>query len=424
MAINLKSGDEVTNAVGLLDVGTSKTVCLIVAPMAAGLSGRTPVAPRVLGAGCVPSRGLKAGVVMELDPAEQSVRSAVAEAEQMSGVSLNEVFVAVACGRLKSSTFAATTRIDAGVVREADVERVIAAGRTYAQREGRTLLHLNCIAYRLDGAAGVADPRGIAGYRLGADLHAVTADDAPLRNLLHVIERAYLRVAGIVPSPLACGLAAASEEERRLAVLCVDIGAGATTLALFGGGHLLFTEVIPVGGNHLSFDIARALSAPFVEAERIKQLYGRVGASAADDHEAVSFTLAGEEMPSLCQTTRARVREIVSSRITGLLGQVAERVKRSQFGRYAPQRTVLAGGTSLLPGLPEFAAEIFGRPVRVAHLGSRSGLPAHFCSPAFATALGLAQVPFDPACRAALNPFGVEPAGYLRRVGQWLRESF
>jgi cell division protein FtsA len=229
-----------------------------------GRAGRVDV----LGIGQQPSRGLKAGVVIELDAAEQSVRAAVAEAERAAGCELRQVLLAVACGRLKSTTFAADTKVEGRAVGEVDLARLLSAGRSYVERDGRALLHMNTIAYRLDGAQGIADPRGLAADTLSVDLHAVTADDAPLRNLVHVAERAYLSVTGLVPAPYASGLAVTTPHERRAGVLVLDFGAGTTSLALFVDGHLLASEVIPVGGHHISFDLARGLTTSLSEAER------------------------------------------------------------------------------------------------------------------------------------------------------------
>jgi len=171
--------------VGVLDIGTAKTVCLIVAPpnsRANGLWRREEAS--VLGFGLRPSRGLKAGVVIDLDGAEQVLRSAVSQAEQAAGLTVEQVFVAITGGRLKSLTFEAETAIADRIVGGAEVERLAAAGRSYVERDGHTLLHLAEIGYRLDGAGGVSNPRGMAGSLLAADFHAVTAEDAPLRNLL------------------------------------------------------------------------------------------------------------------------------------------------------------------------------------------------------------------------------------------------
>src|SRR5438477_354163 len=194
---------------------------------------------RVLGTGVCPSRGLKSGTIFELHEAEQAVREAVALAEQAAGLAVDSVLLAVACGRLKSSTFTADTNIEGRVVEVADIERLTTAARKHVERDGRTLLHMNCISYRLDGTAGIGHPLGLAGKTLGSDLHAVTADDAPLRNMMHVAERAYLSASALVPAPYASALAATTGEERQLGVLCLDIGAGTTCLATFAQGHLL-----------------------------------------------------------------------------------------------------------------------------------------------------------------------------------------
>ena len=415
------------NIIGVVDIGTSKTTCLIVAMPKSGSNGlwrREGV--RVLGIGRRSSRGLKAGVVIELDGAEQALRGAVTQAEQMAGLTIDEVFLAVTCGRLKSSTFAADTRVQGRIVGGTDIDRLMSAGRRYAERDGRTLLHMNQITYRLDGAAGVTDPRGMAGSALAADLHAVTADDAPLRNLLHVVERAYLSVTGVAPAPYASGLAATTEEERRLGTICIDIGAGATTLSIFAEGQLLSVDTVAVGGNHVTFDIARALSTPFEEAERIKKLYGTLEQGASDDQGTVAYTLAGEEEPCLYQTTKAHIHGIVASRVSDLLGHVAERVERSGVAHFAAHRVVLTGGGSLLPGVGQLAGEILARPARIAQLRPLEGMPPDGCDATLSTVVGLVSIALDPAAgmRQHWQPGPSAGAGYLKRVGQWLRESF
>src|SRR5262245_26921509 len=290
--------------VGVLDIGTSKTVCLSVAApnsRANGLWRRESAC--VLGFGLRSSRGLKAGVVIDLDGAEQVVRAAVSQAEQAAGLTVGEVLLAVTGGGLTSLTFEAETRVGDGVVSEADTERLAAAGRDYAQREGHSLLHLEQIVYRLDGAGGVLNPRGMAGGLLAADFHAVTAEDAPLRNLLNVVERSFLTPYGIVPAPHASGLAATTQEERRLGVTCIDLGAGSTTLAMFADGHLLSVDTVAIGGHHVTFDIARTLSTPFAEAERIKTLHGSLDEGASEDEEMFSYAVSGRDETPLHETT-------------------------------------------------------------------------------------------------------------------------
>jgi cell division protein FtsA len=421
VAASLGASRQADDIIGLLDIGNSKTVCLIAAvPM----SGRGPGRPRVLGIGVQPTRGLKAGVVVALDEAEQAVRAAVAQAERSAGERVEEVFLSVACGRLKSSTFTANTEIEGRVVGSADIERLMAAARTHVERDGRTLLHMNCISYRLDSAAGIAEPLGLAGRTLAADLHTVTADEAPLHNLLQVIERAYLSAAGLMPAPYASGLAVTTEEERQLGVVAIDIGAGTTTLAAFARGHLLSTDVVPVGGNHATLDLAQTLSAPAYEAERIKTEYGTLARVVADDHELISYVLAGEDAASRGQTTKGEVRAVIRSRMLRLLGHIAGRIERSGVAPFVMQRMVLTGGASQLVGLGEFAADFFARPVRIARIEPLDGMPAGFDSPAFSTCVGLVYTALDPGAGTRENRGGLEAGGYLQRMGQWLREGF
>lgn len=424
MGTSLGSGRQADDVIGLLDVGTSKTVCVIVAvPQARPTLSLRQVEVRVLGSGVCASRGMKSGTVFELYEAEQAVREAVAQAERAACGAVEDIVVAVACGRQKSATFTADTRIEGRVVGTVDIERLMAAGRKHAERDGRTLLHMNCISYRLDGTAGIGDPLGLAGESLGCDLHAVTADDAPLRNMVHVVERAYLSAKGLVPTPYVSALAATTGEERQHGVLCIDIGAGTTSLATFAHGHLLSSEVMPIGGNHVTFDIAQALSASVYEAERIKKDHASLARAAGDDSEVFTYALAGDEAGATGQATNGQVRAIVRDRLLRLFQEVGERIERAKVAAYA-KRVVLTGGASQQTGLGELAADFFVRRARVARNELIDGLPPGFAGPAYSAAVGLVHVALDPTAGTRWDRGGLVAGGYLRRVGQWLRESF
>jgi cell division protein FtsA len=346
----------------------------------------------------------------------------VEQAERAAKIATRDMFVAVACGRLRSNTFAADTHIHRRSVEQADIDKLVAAGRAYAARDGRTLLHMNLIGYRLDGSTSVPEARGMAGRTLAADLHTVTADDGPLSNLLQAVERADRPAAGVAPTPYASGLASTTQEERRLGVMCIDLGAGTTALSMFADGKLLAVDTVAVGGQHVTFDIARTLSTPFDEAERIKTLYGTLDGAASQDQGMVAYTLAGEEEPTLYQTTKAHIRGIISTRVADVLGQIAERLARSDVAHAAAQRVVLTGGASQLPGLSEFARPILGRPVRIAHLLPEPGLPPDCCKPAFSAAVGLIQIALDPTAgvRWARGWGALQGPGTRQRIGQRL----
>ena len=402
----------------VLDIGTSKVVCLIAhVDPASGV--------RIVGLGHQRSKGVKAGVIVDLEDAEAAIRAAVGQAERMAGVTLSQVVVAVSCGRLSSLNFTASTEVEAGLVGADDVARAMHGARAYAERDGRSLVHLNQVGVRLDGAPGAADPRGMAAHRLGIDLHAVTADDAPLCNLTTVIERCFLSVEALVAAPYASALGATSTEERRLGVTVVDIGAGVSQIGVFADGRFVHADSVPLGGHHITYDIARALQTPLAEAERIKALYGTLVGAPSDAHEVISYPLASEEEGAVHSTSKARLGEILRPRVAGLLDVVAERLSRSELASLAGDRVVLTGGGSTLVGIAELAARRLARRVRVAVPVPLSGLPPAVGGPAFATVVGL--VGAAVAGDGVVVPHEYEDAhgrGYLSRVGAWLREGF
>ncbi len=411
-------------AVGVLDIGTTKVACLIAETDS---EPRLSAAPgddlRILGVGHQGARGVKSGVITDLDEAEDVVRATVARAERMAGIRLDEVRLSVSCGRLRSAAFAASTEVEGGIVSEADLARLLAGGRAYAEREGRTLVHMNRISVRLDGAPGGRDPSGMAARALSADLHAVTADEAPLRNLLLVVERCHLAVSHLFPAPLASALAATSEEERRLGVTLIDIGGGTTTLALFAEGELIHVDAAAMGGHHITFDIARALHAPLAEAERIKALYGTVVSAQSDGHDEFSYQQTGEDDGGVNRMTKAELADIIRPRADDFVRHIRERLEACALFGYASGRIVLTGGTSQLAGLGDFAAHRLGWPVRVAPPRSISGLPPAVAGPAFSGAVGLLLARMPDALDAGATA-GLAPQGYLDRVGEWLRRGF
>ena len=435
--------------VALLDVGTSK-ICCVIATIETAAAVQTPTArlasdaqgparplnqrrgikvPRVLGIGLQRARGVKAGVVIDPEAAERAIRAAVCEAEKMAGVQLQDVYLGVACGRLRSHNFAASSEVHGAVVRDDDVEQVMRGGRAYAERDGRKLVHMNAISYRLDDHAGIHDPRGLAGRKLTMDLHAVTADEAPLSNLMRVVERCHLSVAGIVAAPYASAIAATTPEERQMGVVCLDMGAGKTSFSIFADGHFLYTDAIAIGADHISFDISRGLSTPLPEAERIKTLYGTMVNAASDSHEVISFPMVGDDAAGggqmLYQTTRAHLHQFVQPRAENILSLVLERIERSRLSAHADRRVVLTGGGAALAGLAEFTAAKWGRSVRVSQPEMAAGVPSSVCRPAFSTVMGLLFAAMDPTSGVmALQNNGNSGAGYMGKVEKWLRESF
>ncbi|MEZ5923517.1 MAG: cell division protein FtsA [Hyphomicrobiaceae bacterium] len=412
--------------ISLLDVGSFKTTCLIVGRRqgAQGSAVGQPPA-RILGIGQCRSQGIKAGTVTDLNLAEETVRAAVGRAEAQSGLRVEEVIVAATCGRIGSTNFRASATVGQSRVKEVDVDRVLTAAERFAATDGRSLLHMHGLGYRLDDTASVVNPIGMAAERLSLDVNAVTADEAPIRNLTLLIERCYLRVAEVYAAPYASALAAMTEEEAKLGVTVVDMGGGTTSLASFLDGQLVHVDAIAVGGNHLTYDIARTLSTPLAEAERIKTLYANLMGAHSDEHDLVSFPVTGEEGGVMHHTSKARLRQIVRPRVEEILGLIRERLSRAGYGEAVSNRFVLAGGASELVGLLPFATRELGGVVRLGTVRTLQGVPRALTSPSLAAVAGLAGL--APAGEQVwrLGSMGTGSApGYLGRVGRWLRESF
>ena len=415
----LEQNRTIPGMVGVVEIGTAKVCCLIAAPDAAG--GQT-----LLGLGHQRSQGIKSGMVVDAEEAGRAVRAAVGQAERMAGVSLDMVVLAVACGRLKSSGFMARALVEGSVVKATDIDRVIAGGEAYVERSnGRCLVQLTRSDWQLDDVKGVRDPRGLAGKNLSVQLTAVTADEAPVRNMIGILERCHLAVDGLVATPFASALAVATPEERRAGALVVDIGAGVTSLAVFAEGRIVHADALPVGGTHVTFDIARALSTPVAEAERIKTLYGTLVKAASDANEFVSFPGMGEDEQGLFQTTKARLREIIEPRIEHVFGLVDERLAGAGLAGFASGRVILTGGGSQLLGLDQAWMRRFGGVVRIGRPKPIGRMPGSMCSPAFATVIGLAVGEVaQGSAQGSVRRARPGTAGYLGRMRQWIGESF
>ena len=420
-----------TAVVAALDIGTSKIACLIArlrphAPQEV-LRRRTH-AIEVIGFGHTGASGMKAGTVVDLDSAEEAMRQAIDLAERMASVQIESAIVSISAGRIASELFAANVDVG-GTVADADIERVLAAGSANSAREGRVVLHSMPIGFSLDEARGIRDPRGMLGRRFGVDMHVVTVDVAAARNLMLAIERCHLGVEAMVASPYAAGLSAIADDEADLGTAVVDLGAGTTTIAAFSAGRFIHVDGFALGGYHITMDLARGLSASVYDAERIKTLYGSVLAGGSDERDMITIQpVGGEEREPPQFISRAILTRIIKPRVEEIVEMVRDRLAQSPFAAELRGRVILTGGASQLVGLPELAARILGRPVRVGRPLGISGLPDAAKGPAFAAAAGLLVYPqaahlehFEPRrTRQLMTGTG----GYIARVGRWLRESF
>jgi cell division protein FtsA len=415
----------------VLDVGASKVVCLIAKLIPAEpsdmLRGRTH-RTRILGIGHQRSRGIKGGVVIDMDEAEAAVRLAVDAAERMAKVQVESVIVSNHGGRLGSTYYRASVPLVNGVS-ESDIYRVLEATSLRTGQHGRAILHSLPTGFALDGAGGIRDPKGMMGDTLGADLHVVSADAAALSNLLLAVERCHLAIEAVVATPYASGLAVLVDDEAVLGATVLDLGGGSVGMGVFRDGRLVHGDAVAVGGKHITMDIARGLNTRLVDAERLKTLYGSAISSPSDERETLAVLQVGEEGESPIHIPKSQLSRIIRPRVEEILELARDRLKAAGFPATSGGRIVLTGGSSQLTGLPEAARRILGGQIRVGRPLGVQGMPESAKSPGFSAAVGLLVYPqfssveyFEPS-RAGQ---GLErgPQGYFGRVGRWLKESF
>jgi cell division protein FtsA len=412
--------------VAALDVGTTKACCLIArANVDRGLFSRTEM--KIIGIGHQVSGGMRSGTVVALDECEAAIRSTVEAAEQMAGENIRDVVVNLSGGQLKSRLIAYEISIAGHEIGDADLRRILdPVILRNGLPKGREIVHTIPVGYSIDGNKGVRDPRGMFGDRLGVNMHVISALSGPVRNLETSVMRCHLGVAQKVVSAYASALACLVDDETKLGVICIDMGGGATSLAVFFDGELVHTDSIPVGGVHVTNDIARGLSTPLAHAERMKTLFGSALASPSDDREVIKVPLVGEEMDGeTSQVPRSMLVGIIRPRIEETLEMVRDRLNAAGFDKVAG-RVVITGGASQLTGVRELAAGILDKQVRMGRPQAIDGMAELTAGPAFATCAGLLHYAVSnkaEAPSAAYCPPEQASRG-LGRFGQWIRENF
>jgi cell division protein FtsA len=401
---------------GVLDIGTTKIVCLIGRAESDGTI-------RVLGCGWQRGRGVRGGGISNLEEAEQAIRTTVGQAEEMADLRLRNVTVNLTCGQPESRLFNVQWPVGGRAVTEQDVRRVMLEGRSRAWSEGREAIHCIPLAFDVDEMTGVDDPRGLHCETLAARLHIIDATATALRNLSTCIARCDLDIAELVSAPMAAGLATLVEDERQLGATVIDMGGGTSGMAVFAEGQVRHTAQLPIGGAHVTNDIAGLLSTTVAHAERLKTLYGNCEGSPDDEREMLPVPLVGEEEHQISRIPRSSVVSIIRPRLEETFEMVRERLEGSGLGRAAGTRVVLTGGACQLPGAREMAARILGRQVRLGRPMNLRGLPEASSGPAFATAAGLlAWAAGQGRPLVDIDVVAERPPGPLGRLWNYLKE--
>jgi len=405
--------------IAALDVGTTKICCFVAIEEAGGL--------RIKGVGHQVARGMRAGTITNMEMAEDSIRSAVDAAERMAGETIRDVYVSVTAGQPASQTVEVEMSIAGQEIGEKDLIRTLKEAQQSYRPENRTVIHALPVGYNVDGNKGIRDPRGMFGDQFGVSMHMISVLNNHVRNLTNCVERCHLGVAGLVSSPYAAGLASLVQDEMDLGVTLIDMGGGSTSFAVFYDGEMVYNETIPVGGAHVSNDIARGLSTTLVNAERMKTLYGSALSSSSDEKEIIDVPLIGEaEQHVANHVPRSMLVNIIKPRVEEILEIVRDRLQASGFAKVAGRRAVLVGGGSQLAGVQELAGRILDKQVRVGKPIRVKSLPDATEGPAFAVAAGLLSFAVRENFNEQLSGKAMEktPKNRLLRIGNWFRDNF
>ena len=400
-----------------LDIGTTK-ICAIVGNV-------TEEGIDIVGIGTSPSRGLRKGVVINIESTVASIRKAVEEAELMAGCEIKSVYAGIAGGHIKGFNSQGIIAIKNREVSSEDVKRVIDAAKAIAIPMDREVIHILPQEFIIDDQDGIREPLGMSGVRLEARVHIVTGAVASAQNIIKSCNRANLDVADIVLEQLASSEAVLSAEEKELGVALVDIGGGTTDIAIFIDGAIKHTSVLSLGGNQMTNDIAVGLRTPMAEAEKIKQKYGCCLSSLVGKDETIEVPSVGGRKPRVL--SRQLLAEILEPRVQEIFDLVYRELIKSGYEDSIASGVVITGGSTILEGMPELAEQVFNLPVRRGVPANIGGLIDVVNSPVYATGVGLVVY---GSKNATVEPFpshsprGTNDDSLFRRVSRRMKEWF
>jgi len=397
-----------------LDVGTSKMVAIVGEIQSDG-------SVEVIGLGSHPSRGLKRGVIVDMASTEQAIQRAVEEAELMAGCEIHSVFAGISGNHIGSLNSDGTVAIKDKEVSEGDVERVLDAARAVPVAADQKILHVLPQEYVIDNQDGIRQPIGMAGVRLEAHVHVVTAALSATQNIGKCVARCGLVIDELIMQPLAASYAVLTEDEKDLGVCLVDIGAGTTDIAVFTDGAIRHTACIPIAGDQVTNDIAVALRTPTQHAEDIKIKYACALEQLARNDETIQVPSVGDRTSR--RLARQTLAQVVEARYRELFSLVLAELRRSGLENMVAAGLVMTGGASRIEGAEELAEEIFHMPVRLATPQGVTGLADVVCNAIHATGVGLLLYGSQADSNRSLLKAGGGDS-FFDRVRSWFRGEF
>lgn len=402
-----------------LDLGTTK-VCAIVAE-------QTDDGLDIIGIGSVPAKGLKKGVVVNIESTVQAIRAAIEQAETMAGVEIATVYAGIAGSHIRGLNQEGVAAISEREVSHDDVSRVLEQAKAIPLPGDRQVIHVLPQEYIVDDQDGIREPVGMSGVRLEARVHLVTAATSSIQNIIKCAERCDLHVAEVVLQPLASAHAVLSDDEKEIGCALIDIGGGTTDLVVYVDGAVVHTAVIPIGGINLTNDIATGLRTPMAEAERIKVKYGCASTAMIEPDETIEVPSVGGR-PSRT-LPRQVLCDIIEPRVEEIFAACRHVIAETGYADMLAAGVVVTGGSTQLEGMPELAEQVLGLPVRRGAPTGVGGLIDVVKSPSYATGVGLLKHGASQLRRVEERDDEIElhPAmtrGWGSRLGEWFREVF
>ncbi len=397
-----------------LDIGTTKIAAIV------GEVGEDGI--DIIGIGTAPSRGLRKGVVVNIDATVNAIQRAIDEAENMAGCEITTVYAGIAGGHIRGLNSHGIVAVKDKEVRDSDVQRVIEAAKAVAIPLDREILHVLPQQYIIDEQDGIRDPHGMAGVRLESKVHMVTSSVTSAQNIVKCANRCGIEVADIVLEPLASAESVMEEDEKELGVALVDIGGGTTDIVLYAEGAIVHSAVLPLGGGHITSDIAVGLRTPLEAAEGIKKRYGCALPSLVADDDTMEVSSVGGREPRIL--ARKLLTEIVEPRIEEIFEHVRREILRSGYWDSMAAGVVLTGGSTIMDGVPEIAETVLGLPARRGSPREVGGLTDVVKSPMYSSGVGL--VLFGARGEhVSVRPASSEQGdGVWRRMRSWIGEIF
>ena len=422
--------------IGIIDVGTSKIVCLILrfVPEAERVNNKSDiiaspktVAFRIIGAATTRSRGVTAGEIVRLDEVEKAIRTVAQAAQKMAGVLLEDVLVSFSGGTPKSYGVSGSAKVSKRKVSEVDIGNALVNSDIPNYGSNRELIHALPVNFSLDHRTGLSDPRGQLGKELVVDLHLMTVDQDVIHNISQAVNNCHLTLSGLSFSPYVAGLSSLTEDEHQIGTACIDLGAGTSGVTIFLRKQMIFGGVVKLGGIQITNDIMKAFNISYESAERIKNIHGGLVSTSRDDRDMIEVDRELDyQAEDRIAISRSELIGVIRPRVEEILEEIRIQLDVAGFNYLETKKIVLTGGASQLPGLFEVAGKILECSVRVGKPIRIQGLPNATNGPEFAAAVGLALNAGFPQdeCWDFNVPFGRSKFSKANSVFRWFAENW